>query len=144
MLALLLYVKAFRKALNAEDEDAPPPAWIAVVGSMSPLAAFGAGAGFMTFRAKFLVFTLGAIGVIAEAQLSTINSVTVFVLFVLLAEVGPLAILGLSLSSSGRSTAILEGFNTWLRRNSRAITILFGLIFGTWFLLKALMQLQVF
>lgn len=87
MLALLLYVKAMRTAFGAEDEDAPPPGWLTKAGSMPPLAAFGAGAGFMTVSAKFLVFTLGAINAIAEAQLSAERSVLIFVLFVLLAAI---------------------------------------------------------
>lgn len=41
VLAVLLYVKALRKALDAEDEDAPPPSWVMKAGSMSPLTAFG-------------------------------------------------------------------------------------------------------
>ncbi len=144
VLALLLYVKAMRSAFGAEDEDAPPPGWLTKAGSMSPLAAFGAGAGFMSLSAKFLVFTLGAISTIGEAQLSVTHSVLIFVLFVLLAAIAPLAILALSASSSTRSTAILDGFGAWLQRNSRGIAILFGFLFGTWFLLKALKQLRVF
>ncbi len=143
IMALLLYVKAFRRAAGAEDEDAPPPQWLEKASSMSPLAAFGAGAGFMTLSAKFLVFTLGAVTAIEETHLGVGNSVLVFVLFVLLAEIAPLAILALSISPSTRSDAILQSFSAWLQRSGRAITIIFGLIFGTWFLLKALKQLGV-
>src|SRR5262245_60278935 len=82
VLALLLYVKAIRTAIGAEDEDAPPPQWLVKAGSMSPLTAFGAGAGFMTISVKFLVFTLGAISAIAEAHLGAKLSVLTFVLFV--------------------------------------------------------------
>lgn len=144
LLALLLYVKAMRTAFGAEDEDAPPPGWLTKAGSMSPLAAFGAGAGFMTVSAKFLVFTLAAISAIGEAQMSTQASVLIFVLFVLLAAIVPIMILTLSGSSSNWSAAILSGFSAWLQRHRRGITILFGVVFGTWFLLKALKQLRLF
>jgi hypothetical protein len=143
ILALLLYVKALRKLLGAEDEDAPPPQWLTKAGSMSPLAAFAAGAGFMTVSVKFLVFTLGAISAIAEARLDARLSALMFVLFVVLAEIAPLTILALAATSSSQSVAMLDAFSAWLRRNNRLITILIGVVFGTWFLLKALKQLHV-
>jgi threonine/homoserine/homoserine lactone efflux protein len=141
VLALLLYVKALRTAMGADDEDAPPPQWIVKASSMSPLTAFGAGAGFMTLSVKFLVFTLGAISAIADAHLGIELAVITFVLFVALAHAVPFAMLALASSSSSRSAAILEGFQAWLERNNRLITIMFGLVFGTWFLLKALTRL---
>lgn len=143
VLALLLYVKAFRALVEAEDEDAPPPGWVTKAGSMSPLAAFAAGAGFMTLSVKFLVFTLGAIGAIADAQIGWTFSVVTFILFVVLAQGIPFGILVLASSSSSRSAAILDGFGAWLRRNKRAMTVIFGLIFGTWFLLKAAARLHL-
>jgi Sap, sulfolipid-1-addressing protein len=143
ILALMLYVKALRKLLGAEDEDAPPPQWLTKAGSMSPLAAFAAGAGFMTVSVKFLVFTLGAISAIAEAHLDARLSALTFVLFVVLAELAPLTILTLAAISSSQSAAILDAFSAWLRRNNRVITVLIGVVFGTWFLLKALKQLHL-
>jgi hypothetical protein len=143
VLAILLYVKALRTAVGAEDEDAPPPQWLTKVSSMSPPTAFAAGAGFITISAKFLVFTLGAIGAIGEAHLGARLSVLVYLLFVALVQVAPFTILALAASPSPRSAESLVQFNNWLRRNNRAITILFALIFGTWILLKALGQLHV-
>lgn len=141
LLAALLYLKALRAALGAEDEDAPPPKWVTRAGSMSPWAAFGAGAGFMTIHLKSLVFTLGAISAMTEARLGAPLAVLTFLLFVILAHSPPLAILALAGSSSRRAAAILDGFSAWLRDKNRAITICFGLIFGTWFLIKALREL---
>ena len=147
VLALLLYVKAFRAAIGArdeaEDEDAPPPQWIAKAGSMSPLAAFAAGAGFMTLSFKFLIFTLGAIGAIAEAHLGKTHAALTFVLFVLLAACLPITILALASSGSNRSAALLEGVRQWLQRNNRWIVVIFGVLFGTWFLFKALARLGI-
>jgi Sap, sulfolipid-1-addressing protein len=143
ILALLLYVKALRSLLGAEDEDAPPPRWLTKAGSMSPLAAFAAGAGFMIVSVKFLVFTLGAISAITEAHRDARLSALTFISFVALAEIAPLTILALAAISSSQSVAILDAFSAWLRRNNRVITVLIGVVFGTWFLLKALKQLNV-
>jgi len=53
----------------------------------------------MTISVKFLVFTLGAIGAIADAHLGTRLSVLMFLLFVALAQVVPFTILALAASS---------------------------------------------
>ncbi len=98
----------------------------------------------MTVSVKFLVFTLGAISAITEAQLDAGLSALMFILFVVLAEIAPLTILTLAAISSSQSAAILDAFSAWLRRNNRVITIVIGVVFGTWFLLKALKQLHLF
>jgi hypothetical protein len=110
---------------------------------MSPRAAFGAGAGFMALSLKLLIFTLGAISAIAEAHLGLALSLVTFVVFVALAHGGPFYILALASSTPPRSTAILDGLRAWLQRRQRAITVMLGLIFGTWFLLKAIKRLGV-
>lgn len=84
---------------------------------------------------------LGGISAIADAHLGIERAVITFVLFVALAHAVSFDILALVSSSSSRSAAILEGFRAWLERNNRLITIMFGLVFGTWFLLKALTRL---
>lgn len=143
VLSLLLYTKALRSALTSRDEDASPPRWIARVGTMAPLVAFGAGAGFMILSVKFLVFTLAAISSIAYAQIGGTRSVLTFLLFVTLSHSVPLGILALSTSSSSRSAAILDTTRHWLRSNSRIISITLGLVFGSWFFVKALVQLGI-
>jgi Sap, sulfolipid-1-addressing protein len=143
VLAILLYVKALRTALGAEEEDAPPPSWLTRAGSMSPLSAFFAGAAFMTISVKFLVFTLGALGAIADAHLDRKLSALTFVLFVVLTQVLPLTVVVLGASGSPRPREMLDKFGAWLRSKNRLITMMFGLIFGSWFLIKALMRLRV-
>ena len=95
LLAGLLYMKALRKAVGAEDEDAPPPGWVEKAASMSPTRAFATGAGFMTISVKFLVFTLGAIGAITEAHMAAHSAALTFLLFVLLGQSVPFAIVAL-------------------------------------------------
>jgi hypothetical protein len=143
VLALFLYVKAFRAATGGEDRDTTPPRWIKKASTMSPRAAFGAGAGFMALSLKLLVFTLGAISTIAEAHLGLELSLVAFVVFVVSAHGVPFFILALASSTSPRSTAILDGLRAWLKRRQRAITVILGLIFGTWFLLKSIKRLGV-
>lgn len=49
-----------------------------------------------------------------------------------------LAIVGLAYLSPDRAAAILGGLSGALVRHARPVKIALGLIFGTWFLLKAL------
>ncbi len=138
VLAVLLYVTALRQLLKAEDEDAPPAKWMERVGSMTPLVALGAGAGYMAVAAKFWVFTLGAIAAIAEAELTASAAALTFVLFVVLSQAGNLAILTIAGVFPVRAAGVLDALTEWLRRNNRVIKIVIGVVFGTWFLLKAL------
>jgi hypothetical protein len=105
---------------------------------MSSWAAFGAGAGYVVISAKFWVFTLGAIGAIGGASIGRVPSVVTFVAFVVLTLSGNLAVLGFAAASPDRSATALTRFADWLQHNNRIIVIALGLVFGTWFLVKAL------
>ena len=138
VLAVLFYVTALRKALAGDDPDAPPPAWMEKARSLTPWRAYLAGMAFLAIAVKFWVFTLGAIGAITDAELGRAAGIGTFVAFVVLAQSGHLAILTLAAAGSQRSAAVLGGFSEWLRRNSRVVAIVLGVVFGTWFLGKAL------
>ena len=71
------------------------------------------------------------------------RSALTYVLYVLVAQIHPFALLALGMRLSGRSINILGELSAFLRPRSRAITVVFGLIFGTWFLLKALKRLDI-
>ena len=136
VLSVLFYVTALRKALA--DRDAPPPKWMDKVGSLSSSGAFGAGSAYVAVAPKFWVFTLGAIGAIADAKLGAPASVLAFLAFVVLALSGNLAILAFAAVAPGRAATALDGFADALKRRDRVITVVLGVVFGTWFLVKAL------
>ena len=66
VIGILMLITAYKKWDKDEDPDAPPPKWIAAVGSLSALKAFGIGAAVVAISAKQWVFTLSAIGVLGE------------------------------------------------------------------------------
>ncbi len=138
VLAVLFYVTAVRTVLAEDDPDAPPPAWMEKAGALTPKGAFLAGVAFLAVAAKFWVFTLGAIGAIAEAELGRAAGIGTFLAFVVLAQSGHLAILMLAASSSSRATSALRAISEWLERNSALLKIVLGIVFGTWFMAKAL------
>jgi Sap, sulfolipid-1-addressing protein len=138
VVGVLFLVTAVRKLLDQPDEDAPPPRWMAAAGSMTPGRAFLLGAGIIAISAKLWVFTLGAIGAIAEADLAQPAAVATYLVFVLGAASVHLAAIGVTVVAPARAGALLDRASTLLERHGRTITIGLGLVFGTWFIVRAL------
>jgi hypothetical protein len=138
ILGLLLWITAVKTLLKEEDPDAPPPKWLERLRTASPLAAFGIGAGFIAIAAKQWVFTLGALGVIAEANLDRSEATIAYLLFVLGATSLVLLPVLASAVARDQAAAILERVGTWLERNNRGIKIVVSVVFGTYFLWKGL------
>ena len=81
-----MLISAVKKWRKEEDPDAPPPKWMAILSGLSALQAFGMGALLMALSIKQWVFTLSAIAVIEQAQLSQAGNVLVYLFFVLAAQ----------------------------------------------------------
>jgi hypothetical protein len=138
VLSVALYTTALRTAFATADPDAPPPRWTERLSSLTPGGAFLAGMAFLAVAVKFWVFTLAAIGAIAEAELDRAAGAVAYLVFVALAQSTHLTLLALGSSSSPRAEAALGGIADWLERNSRALKTVIGVVFGTWFMYKAL------
>jgi hypothetical protein len=143
VVGVLFYVAAVRQILHTDDPDQPPPKWLAMTESMTPLRAFLVAGGILTIGVKFWVFTLGAIAAIGDANLGRTASIETFLLYVLLAESIHLAIVGFAYLAPERSAATLDGAAAWLRDHNRILVIVLGVVFGTWFIAKALNGLGV-
>ncbi len=143
VVAVIFYVVAAKQLLRQPDEDAPPPRWMALFDGVSPGRAFLLGAVLIALSAKFWVFTLGAIAAIDEADLGLGGSTVAYLLFVVAASSIHLAILAVAFVAPARAETLLAAFSDFLERRNRAITIGLGLVFGTWFLVKALDGLGV-
>jgi hypothetical protein len=140
---VLFLVAAFRQAFHDEDPDAPPPRWLALTESITPFRAFLLGAGMLLIGIKFWVFTLGAIAAIGTASLGLGGSLVAFLVFVVLAESIHLAAVGFAYAAPARADAGLARFSGMLERYNSLIMIVLGLVFGTWFLVKALTGLGI-
>jgi hypothetical protein len=143
VLAILFYVVAARQLLKHPNEDAPPPKWMAMLDGVAPGKAFLLGVGLVAISAKFWVFTLGAIAAIGDAGLGMGGSILAFLLFVALAESIHLAAVGFAYAAPARADAGLARFSVLLERYNGLIMIVLGLVFGTWFLVKALTGLGI-
>jgi hypothetical protein len=138
VVAVLFLVSALRKLLDQPDEDAPPPRWMAAVAGIGAGRAFLIGAAAVGLSAKLWAFTLGTIAAIADAGLGVAGSWGAFLAFVVVAESIHLALIGVAFASPARADALLGSVSASLERHNRTLMIGLGLVFGTWFLLKAL------
>jgi len=84
------------------------------------------------------VFTLSAIAVIEEAQVSPAANVLAFLFFGLLAQSLVLAPILVSAAAPTQSAKLLDAAQSWLERHNRVIVIAVSLIFGLWFLWKGI------
>jgi hypothetical protein len=134
VLGVFLLITAYRVWRKEDDPDAPPPKWLTMIDSLTPLKAFGIGFGLLLIGAKFWVFTLGAIGIIGQAQLGQPSSTIAYLLFVLLAESLLLLPIVIRIIIPEGSKSLLETISAWLTRYNRPIMILVSLIFGLLFL----------
>lgn len=84
--------------------------------------------------------TLGAFppGAIVDADLGRPAAIAAYLVFVVGAVSIHLAAIGITVLAPARAGAMLERASALLERYSRAIMITLGLVFGTWFLAKAL------
>ena len=138
VLGILLLITAFMKWRREEDPDAPPPKWMATISGLSTAKAFGLGALLVAVSAKQWVFTLSAIGLIAEAPLSPVQDVIVFLVYVLVAALLvllPIIVCAVAPRQSGRMLAAAQ---QWLEEHNRQIMIVASLVFGLLFLYRGI------
>jgi len=136
VVGILFLVLGVRKVVAEEDSDAPPPRWMARIGSVSPLAAFGLGAVFMLVAVKQWVFTLSAIAIIEAAAPGQPAGTLIYVGFVVGAASLLLLPVIISALAPDASARVVEAAHGWLERNSRILAIVVSLGFGVWFTWK--------
>ena len=138
VVGLVMLISAVTKWRKEADPDAPPPKWMAVLGGLSALQAFGVGALLMALSIKQWVFTLSAIAVIEQAPLSHTGNVLTYLFFVVAAQSLVLAPIIVSAVAPTQAARMLDAMQGWLERNSRVMVIAILLIFGVWLLWKGI------
>lgn len=133
VLGILLLITFYKQWRNEDDPDGPPPRWMVMLDGLTPLKAFGMGAGLVLISGKFWVFTLSAIGVIEEAVSGQPSSTLAFLLFILLAQSLLLFAILVRVVIPGQSKSILESISAWLTRYNRPIVMVVSLVFGCLF-----------
>ena len=138
VLGILMLIGAVKKWRKEEDPDAPPPKWMETLGGSSAIQAFGIGALLMALAIKQWVFTLSAIAVIEQGELSQAGNLLAYLFFVLAAQSLVLAPIIVSAMAPTLSAKMLDATQGWLERNNRVIVIATSSIFGAWFLWKGI------
>jgi len=133
VLGIFFLITAYKQWRKDDDPDAPPPKWLTMMDSFTPLKAIGLGFGLLLIGAKFWVFTLTAIAVIGEAALGQPTSTLTYLLFVLLAESLLLLPILIRMIIPQQSISLLEKASAWLTRYNRPIVIIVSLVFGLLF-----------
>jgi len=143
LTGILLLVTGLKQVFTTEDPDAPPPKWLVMTETMTPLKAFAVGAGMLLLQVKFWLFTLGALSAIGAANVGQPSATVYFIVFVILAESLSIIAVTYAYLAPRQSSAVLERAAGWLRAHNRVLVIALGVIFGVWFTVKGLVGLGV-
>ncbi|MFD4959044.1 GAP family protein [Microbacterium sp. NPDC058389] len=144
VVAILFLAGALKQLLGHTDPDAAPPKWMSALDSFGSGRAFLLGAGLMLISAKFWVFTLTAVGAIADDQPGALEAAAIFLAYIMLSSATHLGIIVTVAAAPHRSAAVLDAVSGWLARHNRVLMIVIGLVFGIWFAIKALHGLGAF
>ena len=138
VVGIMLWIAAFKTYRKEDDPDGPPPKWMQMFSTATPVKAFALGALLVAIAAKQWVFTLSAIATIGRAPLSQVENVVTFLLYVLLAVSLLLVPILFSVIAPRRSAVTLERMGKWLEEHNRQIVIAVSVIFGAFFLWKGI------
>ncbi|WNZ22628.1 hypothetical protein HJG54_06990 [Leptolyngbya sp. NK1-12] len=138
VLGILLLISAVKKLLKEDDLDAPPPKWMSRFDRATALSLVGLGALITLIAPKLWVFTLSAIGVISDANLSPSEEFQTFLLYILIAQALIILPLVLYAIAPRQSASLLQAASDWLTQYNRQITLTVSFIFGSLFLWKGI------
>ncbi len=141
VLGVLLLITAYKKFSSDPDPDAPPPKWLTMLETLSPLKAFAIGVGLVLISAKLWVFTLGAIGTVADARLGQPDSTITYLLYILLAQSILIGVILIRLLFPTRAASLLGRFGDWLEVHDSQIVMVVSLIFGVLFAYQGMIGL---
>jgi threonine/homoserine/homoserine lactone efflux protein len=113
-----------------EGEEAATPGWMKAIDEFSVVKAAGVGIALSALNPKNILLTAAAAAEIAEYGLSAAKETVVLLAFALIATVGVVAPLVLSLALGSRSAEVLEGLKDWMGRNSGVIMAVLFLLIG--------------
>ena len=130
VLGILLLITAYKNFTNEPDPDAPPPKWLTMLTTISPLGASGAGCRLAPHRRQDVGVHAGRHCDHRQAQLGQPSAAITFLLFVLLAESLLIIPTLIRLIFPTKAAALLGSFGDWLEKYNSQIVMVVSLIFG--------------
>ena len=129
VLLLVLAVRQWRSRPRA-GEETPLPAWMRTLDDFTVAKAGGAGIALSALNPKNVVLVVAAAAEIDAVGIPAGRQIAVLLAFVLVASVGVLAPLVLSVAFGDRSRAWLDALRGWLARHNPAIMSVLFLVIG--------------
>jgi len=133
-LGILMLVHALRRGFSAQGADEATVSWLDKLDNVTPFRAALVGIAFLALDPKDWLVDISVINLIAEADLFRMESLLAFLVYILMAQSLLLIPLILSLIFPQKTQSGLTRFTGWMKRQERAIEIIFALIFGLLFL----------
>ena len=130
-LGLLLLALAAKQWVGRPraGEEAPMPGWMRKVNEFTVAKAAGAGFALSALNPKNILLVAAAAAEIAAVGLAAGREAVVLLAFVVVASLGVLTPIALSLVLRSRAAGVLDGIRRWMAANNAVImTVLFVLI----------------
>jgi hypothetical protein len=143
LLAVLFFFLAYRNWINRPKpgEQAEMPKWMSGIDAMTPGKAFGLGVALSSLKPKNLVLAMSAGVVIASAGLSSAQTITALVIFIVLGSITVAAPVIANLVLGDKAAPTLNSWKAWLIQNDAAVMMALFVVFGSVMLGKGLAPL---
>ncbi len=131
-LGAYLLVAAVRKFRGRPrvGEPGSMPGWMDGVAGYTPPKALGAGAVLGAGNPKNIVMAAAAAATIASGGLATGEEIAAVGVYVVIAALGVLAPILVTILLGARASNVLEGWNQWLRQNNATVMSVLFVVFG--------------
>jgi len=131
-LGLVLIIAGLRRWRHrpAPGTEAPMPKWMAAVDSVTPVKAAGLGVLLSGVNPKNLLLAVAAAATVAQANLSTSDTVVTLAVFVVLASLTIAVPVVCYLLGGDRAKSMLEGWKVWLAANNATVMAVLFVVFG--------------
>ena len=141
VVGALLLLLAVKQLLGSPDPDAPPPAYMAKLESMSVSGALVTGVVLALINVKQLGIYAAGLAEIVEAEVSSAEGWIALVILFVLIQIGVILPILAYLLARDWATRTLDGLRGWLIRRNRVISIALGLVVGALFLIAGVTQI---
>jgi len=129
LLLVAMAVKQWRGRPRA-GEDPPAPGWMRTIDDFTIAKAGGAGFALAALNPKNALLSIAAAAEIAEAEIAAAQEAIALVVYVVVASLGVLSPVVLSLALGERSRALLDAVRRWMTRHNAAIMAVLFLLIG--------------
>jgi hypothetical protein len=141
VLGALFLLLAVKQLLGAPDPDAPPPAYMAKLESMSVSRALVTGLVLALINVKQLGFMAAGVAEIVEADVTAAQGWVALVILLVLIQIGVIVPILAYVLAREWATKALVALRAWLIAHNRVISIVLGLVVGVVFVIAGVVQI---